>query len=100
MSLKGEKKMPIKESDYVSEGGKVFVKPLKDMDWEQSTEGPKFSPGMSGTPNNVGQEIPTSQLASDQADFTGPDMSTFTKNEGKFSEDSGLPYNKGDDTGV
>jgi len=92
--------MPNKPSDYVSPGGKVFFEPLvQNGEWEHSVEMPKFVPGEVGQANNVGQEIPKSALASDQTSFTGEEI-LFSKNANNFSEDSGLPYNKGDDTGV
>mgnify|MGYP001558136537 FL=1 len=84
------------EHDYASEGGKVAFDPYFKP---EKVEGVKFVPGESGTPNNVGQEIPKSALASDQAEFTGPEI-LFSKNANNFSEDKGLPYNKGDEVGV
>lgn len=89
--------MPQKPSDYVSEGGRVAFDPYAKPN---IVEGLKFHEGEVDKNTSFGKEVPSSSLASDQAEFTGPVEPTFTKNAGKHSEDKGLNYNKGHDVGL
>ena len=84
------------EHDYASEGGKNYFDPYAKP---EKVSGPEFSPGEVVSVTNLGKTVDTGTLASDQADFTGEEI-LFSKNANNFSEDKGLPYNKGDEVGV